>query len=144
MSRRKRTATTPAVRWSVTDQVLGGLTIKRVITLHHFMPFTGDRALLDMPLSAYTPPTAKEPWWVVRALGGETWRMQWYGSRSGFVYEVWWVSEWRRRQKAPPWLQVLAGAIEYGKRKRWDDDGEEIVPPEVPAALEDEQQLTLF
>ena len=144
MSRRTHIAGVSVVRWAVTDQALGGLTIERVITLHHFMAFTSDPVLLGRALEAYKPPTTNDPWWTVRAAGGETWRMEWYGPRSGFAYEIWWKDEWRRRQKAPPWLQVLAGAIEYGKRKRWDDDGEEIIPLEVPAALEDEQQLTLF
>jgi len=144
MSRRTHIGGVPVVRWAVTDQALGGLTIKRVITLHHFMAFTSDPVLLGQALEAYKSPTTNDPWWTVRALGGETWRMQWYGHRSGFAYEIWWKDEWRKRQKPPPWLQVLAAAVEYGKRKHWDAAGEEIVPPEALPTSEDEQQLTLF
>ena len=143
MSRRKHERGLPVVRWAVTDQALGGLTVERVIALHHFMAFTSDAALLHKELTAYKPPTTNDPYWTLHAKSGEIWRMAWHGVRSGFVYEIWWKDEWRKRQKPPRWVQALCSAIEYGKRKQWDAAGEEVVAPPVEAAPDEEQQLTL-
>jgi hypothetical protein len=145
MSRRKRADKEPEVKWAVTDQVLGDpLTIARLITLHHFLPLSSDAALMQQRLEAYTPPTEKEPWWVVRALGGETWRLQLRSGRLGFFYEIWWGFEWRRRQKPPAWVACLGWSIEYGKRKKWGEDGVEIEEPTALPERDDEQQSTMF
>jgi len=140
---RRRTDKEPDVRWQVTDQVLGGLTLQRVITLHHFLALSSDGEVLGLSLEAYKSPTEKDPWWVVRASGGETWRLQWRNKHLGFAYELWWGYEWRKRTRPPRWVRELAWSIEYGKRKRFTDDGVEI---KEPAALppNDEEQLTLF
>jgi hypothetical protein len=146
MSRRKHVAGEPIVRWAVTDQkVMGELTVERIIKLHHFMAFQSDRELLGQRLEAYAAPTDKEPWWVLRAEGGETWRLQLRPGRMGFLYEIWWKDEWRRRQKPPKWVLCLGWSIEYGKRRRWGEDGVEI--EELDKTLperDDEQQLPLF
>ena len=146
MGKRKRADKEPDVRWAVTDQVLGDpLTIARLITLHHFLPLSSDAALMQQRLEAYTPPTEKEPWWVVRALGGETWRLQLRSGRLGFFYEIWWGFELRRRQKPPAWVACLGWSIEYGKRKKWGADGVEIEErDETLPVPDDEQQLPLF
>jgi len=128
MSRRKHERGVPVVRWAVTDQALGGLTVERVIALHHFMAFTSDAARLHKELTAYNPPTTNDPYWTLHAKSDE----------------IWWKDEWRKRQKPPRWVQALCSAIEYGKRKQWDDAGEEMVAPPVEAVSDDEQQLTLF
>jgi len=145
MRRRKHEKGEPIVRWAVTDQqIMGELTVERVINLHHFMAFRSDRELLDKHLEAYAPPTEKEPWWVLRAADGETWRMQLRPGRQGFRYEIWWKDEWRRRVKPPAWVACLGWSIEYGKRRRWGEDGVEIVEPKALPAPDDEQQLPLF
>lgn len=143
MSRRKRAAKEPEVRWEVTNRVLGGLTIQRVIELHHFMPFTSDRDVLGLPLEAYKPPTDNDPWWVVRATAGATWRMQWRGAALGWRYEIWWTFEWRKRIRPPTWVRELGCSIEYGKRRRWGDDGVELPEPNT-LPRPDEQQLILL
>jgi hypothetical protein len=145
MSRRKHEKGEPVVRWAVTDQtVMGELTVERVISLHHFIPFQSDRALLGQRLEAYTPPTEKEPWWVAKAEGGETWRLQLRKGNQGFFYEIWWKDEWRRRHRPPKWVLCLGWSIEYGKRRKWGEDGVEIAPPKALPERDDEQQLTLF
>jgi hypothetical protein len=145
MSRRKHIAGEPIVRWAVTDQhIMGELTVERVIKLHHFMVFRSDRELLDKRLEAYAPPTEKEPWWVLRASPSETWRMQLRPGQQGFLYEIWWKDEWRRRKKPPAWVACLGWSIEYGKRRRWGEDDVEIVEPKALPERDDEQQLTLF
>jgi len=113
---RRRADKEPDVRWQVTDQVLGGLTLQRVINLHHFLALSSDGEVLGLSLEAYKPPTEKDPWWVVRASGGETWRLQWRNKHLGFAYEVWWGYEWRKRTRPPggcaSWPDRLSTASE--------------------------------
>lgn len=140
---RSRAHKEPEVKWAVTDQVLGGLTVGRVIDLHHFLRMTSNREVLELPLAAYKPPTEKDPFWVVQQSGGEIWRLQWRGRALGFLFEIWWGYEWRKRTRPPQWVRELGWSIEYGKRKRWEGGVEVAEPPALPAP-NDEEQLTLF
>jgi len=140
---RRRADKEPDVHWQVTDQVLGGLTLRRVINLHHFLALSSDGEVLGLRLEAYQPPTEKDPWSCERAVLKLVGFTPYLYKHLGFAYEVWWGYEWRKRTRPPRWVRELAWSTEYGKRKRFTDDGVEI---KEPAALppNDEEQLTLF
>jgi len=142
MSRGYRPAKPIRVKWAVTtDKVIGPLTIQRFLNLHRFVDVMSDQG--GVPLNAYRPPADADPRWYFQHAGGETWRFMVKG-RFVIEYQFWWRYEWRTRTKPPKWVRALAWSIDYGKRRKFGEDGVEIPPPPKESPPDAEQQLTLF